>query len=108
MQMLNSDSATFDQQFKHRTAEVNGVRIHYVIGGSGEAVVLLHGFPQTWYEWHKIMPALAAKYTVIAPDLRGLGESSRPAPNYEAHSVAEDVHQLVQQLGFKQIDLSPI
>ncbi len=103
--MINSDGANFDKQFKHQTAEVNGVRIHYVIGGKGEAVVLLHGFPQTWYEWHKVMPALAAKYTVIAPDLRGLGESSRPAPNYEAQSVGEDIHQLVQKLGFKQINL---
>jgi len=103
--MINNDAADFDKQFKHQVAEVNGVRIHYVIGGTGEAVVLLHGFPQTWYEWHKVMPALAAKYTVIAPDLRGLGESSRPAPNYEAQSVAEDVHQLVQKLGLKQINL---
>lgn len=103
--MINSDGANIDKQFKHQTAEVNGVRIHYVIGGKGEAVVLLHGFPQTWYEWHKVMPALAAKYTVIAPDLRGLGESSRPAPNYEAQSVGEDIHQLVQKLGFKQINL---
>lgn len=79
--MTNSDAADFDKQFKHQTAEVNGVHIHYVIGGKGEAVVLLHGFPQTWYEWHKVMPALAAEYTVIAPDLRGLGESSRPAPD---------------------------
>ncbi len=103
--MTNSDAAAFDKQFKHQTAEVNGVRIHYVIGGTGEAVVLLHGFPQTWYEWHKVMPALAAKYTVIAPDLRGLDESSRPAPNYEAQSIAKDVHQLVQKLGFQQINL---
>lgn len=63
--MTNSDGANFDQQFKHQTTEIKGVRIHYVIGGKGEAVVLLHGFPQTWYEWHKVMPALAAKYTVI-------------------------------------------
>lgn len=103
--MINSDAEDFDKQFKHQTAEVNGVLIHYVIGGTGEAVVLLHGFPQTWYEWHKVMPALAAKHTVIAPDLRGFGESSRPAPNYEAQSVAEDVHQLVQKLGFQQINL---
>ncbi|WP_193194527.1 alpha/beta fold hydrolase [Nostoc sp. MG11] len=103
--MINSDGANFDQQFKHQMAEVNGVRIHYVMGGKGEAVVLLHGFPQTWYEWHKVMPALAAKYTIIAPDLRGLGESSRPAPNYEAQSVGEDIHQLVQKLGFQQINL---
>jgi pimeloyl-ACP methyl ester carboxylesterase len=103
--MINSFFANFDKQFKHQTAEVNGVRLHYVIGGMGEPVVLLHGFPQTWYEWHKVMPALAANYTVIAPDLRGLGESSRPAPDYEAHSVAEDIHQLVQKLGYNQINL---
>jgi pimeloyl-ACP methyl ester carboxylesterase len=116
--MQNNNVTNFDRQFKlqmaedsrvyifkHQTTEVNGVRIHYVVGGKGEAVVLLHGFPQTWYEWHKVMPALAEKYTVIAPDLRGLGESSRPAPDYEAQSIAEDVHQLVQKLGFQQINL---
>ena len=104
-QRTSSDAADFDKQFKHQTAEVNGVRIHYVIGGKGKAVVLLHGFPQTWYEWHKVMPALADKYTVITPDLRGLGESSRPAPDYEAQNVAEDIHQLVQSLGFDKINL---
>ena len=46
--------------------------MHYVTGGKGDPVVLLHGWPQTWYEWHKIMPALAKNYTVIVPDLRGL------------------------------------
>jgi pimeloyl-ACP methyl ester carboxylesterase len=51
--------------------------MHYVMGGQGDAVVLLHGWPQTWYEWRHIMPALAKNYTVIAPDLRGLGDSSR-------------------------------
>jgi pimeloyl-ACP methyl ester carboxylesterase len=103
--MININQANFDKQFKHQTAEVNGVHVHYVIGGQGEAVVLLHGFPQTWYEWHRVMPALAAEYTVIAPDLRGLGESSRPASDYEAQNVAEDIHQLVQSLGFDTINL---
>jgi pimeloyl-ACP methyl ester carboxylesterase len=51
---------------------VNGVQIHYVIGGHGDPVVLLHGWPETWYEWHKVMPALAKNFTVIAPDMRGL------------------------------------
>lgn len=96
----------FDETFSHQTADVNGVKLHFVKGGAGEeAVVLLHGFPQTWYEWHRVMPALAGKYTVIAPDLRGLGESSRPAPDYEAQNVAEDVHQLVRSLGFDRINL---
>jgi hypothetical protein len=58
--------------FSHHTADVNGIRMHYVIGGQGDPVVLLHGWPQTWYEWHKVMPALAKNYTVIVPDLRNL------------------------------------
>jgi pimeloyl-ACP methyl ester carboxylesterase len=80
--------------------------MHYVIGGQGDPIVLLHGWPETWYEWHKVMPALARNYTVIIPDLPGLGDSSsKPSPaGYDGRSVAEDIHQLVsQQLGFKSI-----
>jgi hypothetical protein len=55
--------------FSHHTAPVNGIQMHYVIGGQGDPVVLLHGWPQTWYEWRHIMPTLAKNYTVIAPDL---------------------------------------
>ena len=64
--------------FSHHKAAVNGIQMHYVIGGQGDPVVLLHGWPQTWYEWHHVMPALAKNYTVVAPDLRGLGDSSKP------------------------------
>jgi pimeloyl-ACP methyl ester carboxylesterase len=93
--------------FSHHMASVNGgVQIHYVIGGhGGQPVVLLHGWPQTWYEWRHVMPALAKNYTVIVPDLRGLGDSSKPATGYDGKTVAEDIHQLVSQLGFKQIFL---
>lgn len=97
--------AEFAKTFSHRVADVNGVRLHYVMGGKGEAVVLLHGWPQTWYEWHKVMPVLASRYTVIAPDLRGFGTSDRPASGYEKTNVAADIYQLVQQLGFKQVNL---
>jgi pimeloyl-ACP methyl ester carboxylesterase len=55
--------------FSHQMASVNGIQMHYVIGGQGDPVVLLHGWPETWYAWHKVMPALAKNYTVIAPDL---------------------------------------
>ena len=89
--------------FSHHTASVNGIQIHYVIGGHGDPVVLLHGWPETWYGWHKVMPALAKNYTVIAPDLRGLGDSSKPPTGYDGKTVAEDIHQLVTQLGFKTI-----
>ena len=91
--------------FSHHIASVNGIQLHYVTGGQGDPIVLLHGWPETWYEWRHIMPALAKNYTVIAPDLRGLGDSSKPLTGYDGKTVAEDIHQLVTQLGFKTIFL---
>ena len=91
--------------FSHHTASVNGIQLHYVIGGKGDPIVLLHGWPETWFEWRHIMPALAKNYNVIAPDLRGLGDSSKPLTGYDGKTVAEDIHQLVTQLGFKTIFL---
>ncbi|ARV57816.1 hypothetical protein BZZ01_03470 [Nostocales cyanobacterium HT-58-2] len=99
---MSDANADFNQVFSHHTAFVNGIRQHYVIGGKGDPVVLLHGWPQTWYEWRRIMPALAEKYTVIAPDLRGMGDSSKPSAGYDKRTVAEDIHQLVHLLGFQQ------
>jgi len=92
--------------FTHRYAEVNETRIHYVIGGTGPAVVLLHGFPYTWALWRKLMPLLAkAGFTVIAPDLRGLGDSDKASTGYTKTNVAEDVRQIVRSLGFDTINL---
>jgi len=91
--------------FSHHTAAVNGIQIHYVIGGQGDPLVLLHGWPETWYAWRHVMPALAKNYTVIAPDLRGLGDSSKPTTGYDGKTVAEDIHQLIGKLGFKTIFL---
>jgi len=95
----------FDKIFSHHMAEVNEVKLHFVKGGTGEPLVLLHGFPQTWYEWHGIMPALAEHYTVIAPDLRGMGASSKPLSGYDDRTVAEDIYQLVQHLGLQRISI---
>jgi pimeloyl-ACP methyl ester carboxylesterase len=89
--------------FSHHTATVNGIQLHYVMGGEGDPVVLLHGYPQSWYEWRHVMPALAHNYTVIAPDLRGFGDSSRPVTGYDGNTTAEDIYQLVSQLGFSNI-----
>lgn len=91
--------------FRHAFATANGVRLHYVIGGQGEAVVLLHGFPQTWYEWVRIMPQLGQRFTVIVPDLRGGGLSDKPAAQngYDYKLLAEDIHQLVSQLGYRKV-----
>jgi pimeloyl-ACP methyl ester carboxylesterase len=81
--------------FTHRYANLEGVRIHFVATGKGAPVVLLHGWPQTWYEWRHVMPLLSDRHTVIAPDLRGLGDSSRPSSGYDKKTVANDVWQLM-------------
>jgi len=84
--------AQLESRFTHQTAQVNGLRKHYVIGGQGFPVVLLHGWPETWYQWRKIMPALAEKYTVIAPDSRGMGGSGAGGPFYSLAQLAEPEH----------------
>ena len=91
----------------HHRAEVNGIRLHYVRAGTGGGVpvVLLHGFPETSHAWRKVMPALAERFTVIAPDLRGCGDSDRPGAGYDKRTVAEDIHQLIRHLGFPSINL---
>ena len=90
--------------FTHRYAEVNGTRIHFVIGGDGPAVLFVHGWPYAWALWRKLMPLLAkAGFTVIAPDLRGLGESAKADTGYAKTNVAEDLRQVVHTLGFETI-----
>ena len=81
----------------HHHADLGDLRLHYVTAGSGPPLVLLHGIPQTWYEWRHVIPALAAKYTVIAPDLRGLGDSSRPLTGYDKKTVSNDVWRLLKE-----------
>jgi pimeloyl-ACP methyl ester carboxylesterase len=85
------------KEFKveHHFAELDDVLLHYVTAGSGPPLVLIHGWPQTWFEWRRIMPALAERYTVIAPDMRGLGDSSRPLTGYDKQTVARDIWQVV-------------
>ena len=90
--------ARFDTRFRHDTTTVNGVRLHYVTGGEGPALLLLHGWPFTWYEWHPVMPALAERFTVIAPDLRGIGDSEKPQEGYRKTNVAADLRALVRHL----------
>jgi pimeloyl-ACP methyl ester carboxylesterase len=91
--------------FSHHMISVNGIQLRYVIGGRGDPVVLLHGWPETWYEWRHVMPALAKNHTVIVPDLRGLGDSPKPVTGYDGKTTAQDIYQLVSQLGFKDVFL---
>lgn len=85
--------------FEHRLLTVDEVKIHTVAGGTGTPVVLLHGFPQTWWEWRQVMPALAARHRVVAVDLRGAGFSDCPQGGYDKATLAEDVHGVMTQLG---------
>ncbi|MEV8321261.1 alpha/beta hydrolase [Streptomyces sp. NPDC059900] len=87
--------------FTHRWADADGVRVHAVEGGQphGPAVVLLAGFPQTWWAWRKVMPKLADRFHVIAIDLPGQGHSERPDISYDTHTVAAHVHAAVKALG---------
>ena len=93
--------------YTHHKTTVNGIQLHYVIGGEkGDLIVLLHGWPQTWYEWRNIIPQLIANnFTVIAPDLRGLGDSEKPQTGYDKKTIAEDIYQLVKKLGYSKIYL---
>ena len=86
---------TTSSAITHHFALVNGIRLHYVIAGHGKPVVLLHGWPETWYEWRHIIPSLAKNNTVIAPDLPGLGDSSKPVSGYDGKTVADDIYKLV-------------
>lgn len=87
---------------EHGVVRVNGVRLHYLAAGDGPPIVLLHGWPQTSYAWRKVIPALAERFLVVAPDLRGMGHSDKPASGYDMRTVATDIYELVQTLGLER------
>lgn len=91
--------------FTEKYADVNGVRIHYFIGGNGSPVVLLHGYTETSHMWFPIMPLLASNHTVIVPDLRGAGDSSKPESGYDKKNMAVDIHDLVTSFGIKHASI---
>jgi pimeloyl-ACP methyl ester carboxylesterase len=87
--------------FTEQKVKVNGIGINYVRGGHGPTLLLLHGYPESWYEWDGILPALAEHYTVVAPDLPGAGDSDAPADeaDYTKKAMAADVYGLMVKLG---------
>jgi pimeloyl-ACP methyl ester carboxylesterase len=85
-----------------RTAEVQGVKLHYLTAGHGPAVILLHGYTQTSRMWRPLIPRLAEKFTVIAPDLPGIGDSDIPAEGLDMKSAAVRIHALVKGLGVEK------
>jgi pimeloyl-ACP methyl ester carboxylesterase len=97
------DPVTFGQRFAHRTALARGIKIHYVEGGRGAPVLLVPGWPQSWYAWRHVMPLLAETYRVIAIDPPGLGDSERPAA-YDTATIATYVDAFVDALGLDRVD----
>jgi len=93
------------QGVSHRFVDLPGVRLHVTEAGSGEAVVMLHGFPQHWWEWREVIPALARNYRVICPDLRGAGESGAPATGYDRESLLGDLTGLLDALELDRVHL---
>src|SRR5437899_4702194 len=91
--------------FSEHFADVNGVRLHYFIGGKGSPVVLLHGYAETSRMWLPIMPLLAQRHTVIIPDLRGAGGSAKPESGYDKKTMAVDIHELTSSLGFDRVSI---
>jgi len=98
--------ATKSAQATHsRFANVNGTRLHYLAAGEGDPVVLLHGYAETSHMWLPLIAELAPTHTIIAPDLRGAGQSSTPADGYTKAAMAQDIHALVRKLGFERIQI---
>jgi pimeloyl-ACP methyl ester carboxylesterase len=97
--MKETDDATFATTFRHMKLPANGLMHHVVMGGSGPALLLVHGWMGDWTHWRKVMPLLAAKHTVIAVDARGYGESDKPATGYDGLTIVSDLRAIVSQLG---------
>ena len=106
MPVSRSRSSKSTNAVQSEFANVNGTRIHYLVAGQGDPVVLLHGYAQTSHMWPPLMAKLAASHTVIAPDLRGAGQSATPPDGYTKAAMARDIHALMLKLGHKRIRIA--
>ena len=97
------DPIAFGKRFTHHHATARNIKIHYVEGGSGDPVLLVPGWPQSWYAWRHVMPALAERYRVIAIDPPGLGDSGRPAA-YDTAAIATYIDALLDTLELERVD----
>src|SRR5262245_43841000 len=97
-------TATSAVSVEHQRVDVNGTQLHYVSAGTdGTPVLLVHGFPENWWTFHKVIPLLAQQHQVFAVDLRGFGDSATAGPNHDSATAAEDLAALIRQL-----DLGPV
>jgi pimeloyl-ACP methyl ester carboxylesterase len=97
--------AAVEGAISSRTAEIDGVKLHYLTAGHGPALILLHGYAETSLMWRPIMPLLAERFTVIAPDLPGIGESDIPADGLDMKTAAIRIHALARSLGAEKTEL---
>ncbi|HEX8607228.1 MAG TPA: alpha/beta hydrolase, partial [Pedobacter sp.] len=113
---MTKDANTIDQYsdeelikhwpgFENKYATVNGVALHYVEGGTGMPLICLPGWPQTWYSFKNIAPALAERYRVFVVDIRGMGTSGKPESGYDKKTMATDIYELITQLGLEKVHL---
>src|SRR5919112_1851439 len=88
----------------HEFVKVNGIRMHYVTMGNGSLIVLLHGFPEFWYSWRYQIPPLSKQFKVVAPDMRGFGETEKPVKieEYKIEKIVKDIVELIHELGYKK------
>lgn len=91
--------------FETGVMPIKDFRMHYVRGGSGPVVVIVHGGWSSWWAWREVMPVLAERYTVVLPDLRGLAHSTKPLAGYEADTIGDDLNELIRALGYDRVSL---
>jgi len=94
--------AGFTKTFKSRFVRANGIRQHVVVGGEGPPLLLVHGWPESWYAWRKVMPKLAKDFTVIAVDQRGIGLTEKTAGGYDSATLADDLAAVMTKLGHER------
>jgi pimeloyl-ACP methyl ester carboxylesterase len=104
--VIFSATALAQSKYESKTANLSAVKIHYLQAGTGKkTLVVIHGFGDTSHMWIPLFDDFGKDYTIIAPDMRGLGDSSRPAAGYDKKTIAADIHELVKSLGIQKIDL---
>jgi len=107
MEMQYSDEELIKSlpNFSYHYAEVNGTRLHYVSGGQGEPLILIPGYPETWWAYHKVMPLLASRYYVVVAEMRGMGSSDKSVSGYDKKNMAKDIYELVKILGLEKVNI---
>ena len=94
--------AGFTDTFESRYIDAGDVQLHAVVGGEGPPLLLVHGWPETWYAWRKLMPVLARDFEVVAVDQRGIGLSDKPEDGYDTGTLAADMVALMEGLGHRR------